>query len=167
MSRDEAIQAAITDPKFVARFWAKVDKTPGCWLWTRALQTSGYGFVRVGKGGMMLAHRLAWILEYGPIPRNKDGQELNVLHDCPDGDNPRCVNPAHMFLGTHITNMRDRGRKGRHRVGTESGRAALTAGQVRDLRNTTDSDRAAGARHGVSASVAWSVRNRKTYLDVP
>lgn len=90
------------------RFWRHVRKTDDCWLW---LGGPGYGRLRTGGKGTPLVgpHRLAWELAYGPVP---DG--LIVCHRC---DNPRCVRPDHLFVGTHGDNARDRERKGRGRRG--------------------------------------------------
>ncbi len=93
------------------RFWTKVDKTVGCWLWTAYCDDGGYGVVGRPGGQLDKAHRVAWELTYGPIPLG-----LHVLHNCPGGDNPACVCPEHLWLGTHSDNMRDavaKGRKGK------------------------------------------------------
>lgn len=90
------------------RFWAKVDKQASCWLWTAAVNSSGYGNFFDG-GKTVKAHRWAYTHLVGPIT---DG--LDVLHNCPGGDNPACVNPAHLWLGTHTDNMTDMMAKGRH-----------------------------------------------------
>jgi DNA-binding CsgD family transcriptional regulator len=107
------------------RFWLKVDRSGGvdaCWLWTATASQFGCGHVS-WRGRLEYAPRVSWELEQGPIP---DG--LLVLHNCPDGDNPACVNPAHLWLGTHQDNARDRNAKGRasSRVGTDNGRSRLT-----------------------------------------
>lgn len=91
------------------RFWNKV--TPRgeqeCWEWKGALNRTGYGMIRRGgrRAGPILAHRASYELNCGPIPKG-----ISVCHKC---DNPPCVNPAHLFLGTHIANMWDSIRKGR------------------------------------------------------
>jgi hypothetical protein len=72
-------------PPNPARFWAKVNKSAGCWEWSGARQTSGYGNAVYG-GRLYRAHRLAWELENGPIPSG-----MLILHGC---DNPPCVRPS-------------------------------------------------------------------------
>lgn len=95
-------------PKTVEeRFWPKV-KVSGpddCWEWQANLIKGGYGRISRGPKGEYLAHRVSWILRNGDIP---DG--LLVLHSC---DNPKCVNPKHLFLGTHQDNFDDMVSKGR------------------------------------------------------
>jgi hypothetical protein len=117
------------------RFWAKVAKTEGCWEWTGCRLPFGHGQVFIRQGGRrgrsitMLAHRLSWELAIGPIPAG-----LKVLHRC---DNPPCVRPDHLFLGTAADNVADCHSKGRqNHVGKPGNKnaAKLSAAQVADIR---------------------------------
>jgi HNH endonuclease len=101
-------------------FWEKVDRTGPCWLWVAGRKVSGHGSFYVGKRPsgtpiMQQAHRFAWTLLRGPIPPG-----MMVCHDCrshgQSEDNPHCVNPEHLFLGTQAENVRDAQRKGRFNV---------------------------------------------------
>lgn len=96
--------------QFAVRFWARVEKTDGCWLWRGYAMHKGYGVIHRGRRPAR-AHRVAWELTYGPIPAG-----LHVLHNCPGGDNRRCVRPSHLWLGTTADNNADRLRKGRYRT---------------------------------------------------
>lgn len=133
------------------RFWGKVDKRgpDDCWEWGACGNSNGYGLLKV-DGRMALVHRFSWTLAYGPIPEG-----LCVLHKC---DNRACCNPAHLFLGTHRDNMRDRDRKGRNNAlaGERHGMARLTKEQVLEIRRNYKkgdvSRRELAAKHGVSPS---------------
>jgi hypothetical protein len=105
--------------KVTVRFWQKVNKRGpnDCWEWTASTTGAGYGTIGIGfkkdkTRYTALAHRLSYELQNGPIP---DG--LHVCHSC---DNPRCVNPAHLWLGTAADNMTDMVAKGRSTQGRSS-----------------------------------------------
>lgn len=118
-------------PTFEERFWAKVQKTDTCWLWTGARTKLGYGHFGVAQNKIMGAHRVAYLLLCGPIT-----ESMFVCHNCPGGDNPSCVNPAHLFLGTALDNVQDRHQKGRDAVGMNAGagRRRLSSEQVTVIR---------------------------------
>lgn len=106
-------------------FWGQVHKTQDCWIWRGSRLPSGYG-----KFKKKLTHRISWELHNGPIPKG-----LLVCHHC---DNPPCVRPDHLFLGTVKTNAQDMVRKGRCHPprlrGEQQGRAKLTETDVRFIR---------------------------------
>ncbi len=85
------------------RLLSKTDITDNCWLFMGAFDEKGYGHIR--DGSVKKAHRVSWEVHVGPIPQN-----LFVLHKC---DKRNCVNPAHLYLGTQLDNMKDRDIRGR------------------------------------------------------
>ncbi|MBN2591610.1 MAG: HNH endonuclease [Sedimentisphaerales bacterium] len=91
--------------EIVKRFWSYVDKTQSCWLWKAGLFSNGYGQFRV-RNKKIKAHRFAYEIANGKILPN-----IIVCHSC---DNPKCVNPKHLFLSTHKGNALDREFKKRH-----------------------------------------------------
>lgn len=156
---------ALTKP-LAERFWQYVDKTSsphGCWLWTGGMvaTTNQYGRtsdVTRGRNPNISAHRASWELRYGPIPKG-----LFVCHNCPGGDNPRCVNPAHLFLDTHAGNMADAARKGLTARGERHGSARLTEEQVVALRLEVA---ALAAKYGVSIPHMATIARRKAWRHV-
>jgi hypothetical protein len=126
----------------MARFWAKVHKADGCWLWTASKRNKGYGAFSYTLDNKMIqdrAHRFSYRLHVGEIPPG-----LFVLHHC---DTPACVNPAHLFLGTNQDNVLDMHAKGRNvRPGSKCGdnnqwqrgeahhAAKFTEQQIREIR---------------------------------
>lgn len=128
------------------------DTNGGCLLWTGCTIKDGYGHIRV-NGKLVLTHRLAWSVANGPVPA---GQQ--VLHRC---DVPACVNPDHLFLGTHADNMADKTTKGRNNL------AKLTAADVLAIRARLavggESQLAIGRDFGVSQAAVSFVKLGKRW----
>lgn len=156
------------------RFWSKVNKTSGCWEWTgKQWNKTWYGVFWL-NGRNHGAHRIAYELSVGPIPPG-----LCVLHIC---DNPLCVRPDHLRLGTHAENRADCVAKGRQAKGAtywaisqpeklargeRHWGAKLTEEQVRDIRARTDMSGAAIAReYGISRTTVYDIRNRRIWTHI-
>ena len=107
------------------RFMSKVNKTETCWLWTAGLRHFGHGTFWI-DGKNVRAHR--WLYEQvkGKIPNGMD-----LRHTC---DEPSCVNPNHLLIGTHADNMRDKVERNRQAKGETNGSAKLTEDNVREIR---------------------------------
>ena len=107
------------------RFFSKVRKTDECWWWLGTKNNKGYGMFMLRSPDKILAHRASYVLHCGPLPEGK-----NLLHRC---DNPACVNPDHLVVGTQRDNQRDMAAKGRGRGGIP-GSKHLTDDEVREIR---------------------------------
>ncbi len=157
--------------KFRAKFEEKVTRPDGdgCWLWSGQLGTRLYGqmtLTAAGRRTTISAHRASWLLHRGDIP---DG--LCVCHRC---DTPKCVNPEHLFLGTHAENMQDAKAKGRKYNGTQrvapqnSSNAKLTWEIVRKLRaeyKKGDSVREIARGLGVHPVQVWAILRGKHWRE--
>lgn len=108
------------------RFWKYVEKTDYCWLWTGGLFRDGYGMFTVDRVTFR-SHRFSWELHNGKIKKG-----LQVLHKC---DNPPCVNPAHLFLGTNQDNVDDRHQKGRTRAGDNHRSTKFSSEIISQIKN--------------------------------
>ena len=158
------------------RFWSKVEKSIGCWVWLGGKDEYGYGRFGVGAQTTLLAHRVAWILVNGEI---KNG--LLVLHSC---DHPFCVNPSHLWLGTDQDNATDCARKGRTCKGKEkskimrltaargehASKVVLTEAKVRSIRSRIrqdgESQRSVARAFGVSPMTVNDILNGRTWAHV-
>jgi hypothetical protein len=112
-------------PVDVARFLEAIRRNDGCWEWLKCCDTAGYGIAYmdcVSYG----AHRVSYVIHTGPIPEG-----LVVRHTC---DNPICVNPAHLILGTHADNSQDRADRKRTAVGEANGKSKLTEAEIHSIR---------------------------------
>lgn len=152
---------SVRDP--IKHFWKSIDikDADSCWNWKRALTSAGYGHFSV-KGKLTLAHRFSYELAYGNIPA-----KLEVLHSC---DNPRCVNPRHLSLGTHLDNMKDMVKKGRaHKTGANgetNGSAKLTEPQAHMILELSSKGLNAteiSKQMDISFSLAYCVVSGKTW----
>jgi hypothetical protein len=148
------------------RFWEKVEKTDGCWLWAGSKRKTGYGSFSVGPSVSEGAHRVAYRLAFGPVP---DG--CFVLHRC---DNPQCVRPDHLFLGSHLDNMADMRAKGRQpkpdHHGEKNATAKLTESAVREIRQLFRSGKASvkavAAEYGVTEGAIRHILSGLTWSHV-
>lgn len=132
----------------VIRFWRKVGKTEGCWLWTGS-RSPYYGNFYPDHGTCVHAHRYSWELAYGPIP-----PDMQVLHKC---DVRHCVRPDHLFLGTQQDNMDDMAAKGRRWTMPRKLSPAQEQEIVTRFVNGTMSQRALAAEYGVSQALVSKI----------
>ena len=151
-------------PRFTLaeRFWAKVDKSGDCWIWTgnrHKAKGRDYGMINT-RDGSKLAHRVSYELHYGPIPPG-----MEVCHRC---DNPPCVNPAHLFLGTHSDNMRDCVNKQRKNAvrGSKHKLSKLTDAQVEQIRQSPLASAELARQFGVSDTLVCNIRKGKAWKHV-
>lgn len=144
----------------VKRFWDKVaiGGENECWAWTAGLRGKGYGSFWL-DGKTRKTNRVAYKLANGPIPEG-----LHVLHTC---DNCLCVNPDHLWLGTHADNMDDRQARDRQAKGESVGTSKLTREQVVEIRERYSAggatQAALGEEYGVSSSLVGRVVRRECW----
>ena len=144
------------------RFWKFVQtgSVEECWEWQSTTNRRGYGkFWLAGK--TRLAHRVCYELSCGPI-----AADALVRHTC---DNPSCVNPAHLLLGSRKDNARDAVERGRYRRGSDNGRARLTPEQVSEIRKCWsggETQVSMARRFGVSRSAVQWILNGRTWAGI-
>lgn len=144
----------------IVKFMKKVSPEPntGCWLWFGAHHKDGYGSFSY-KGRNQVAHRVGYELHCGEIPAG-----MNVCHRC---DNRACVNPDHLFLGTHQENIADRNAKGRQSRGETHGTAKLTERDVLAIRRLSGRSQREMARDfGVTRSAIQSILRGDVWVNV-
>lgn len=135
----------------------------GCWQWLGSKHPFGHGYFGVGRK-VVYAHRFAWEQHNGPIPG-----DMCVCHTC---DNPACVNPEHLFLGTRADNLADMRAKGRnapmpHVPGERHGCSKLTDDAVRHIRSSGEPAAALARLYGVDPQTIYSVRRRSSWRHIP
>lgn len=151
--------------KLTKLFWSHVDKkdNDSCWNWKASCYHNGYGAFTI-KRRSQKAHRVSWMIHFGEIPKG-----LNVLHRC---DNPSCVNPNHLFLGTCDDNNKDRARKGRSAIninpvyGENNGNSKLTNSQIYFIRSSNNTDSELARLLNVSPSTIDRIRKGQTWTNV-
>lgn len=130
------------------RFWRKVAlaSRDQCWIWQGARDLDGYGFIKQRDGAQLRAHRVSFELHHGPVPPG-----LYVCHSC---DNPSCVNPEHLFAGTHQDNTDDKVRKGRSArlIGSGNPMSRLAPGDVLAIQSDGRAKESIAADYGISTS---------------
>jgi len=138
---------------------ANSDKSGSCWTWNGSLDKDGYGVAKLRGRRVEKAHRLAFRLHNGSIP---DG--AMVCHSC---DNPRCCNPAHLFVGTALDNKTDCVAKGRHIKGRSvHWKAKLTEADVIAIRADGRTSYEVADQYGVSAVNVQQIRKRNTWKHI-
>jgi len=143
----------------------------GCWIWIGST-CAGYGrvgmkqlkriFINIKKmpfiGREVYAHRLSWFLFKGTNPK-----ELDVLHKC---DNPLCVNPDHLFLGTQKDNIMDRNKKDRQAKGEKSGLSKLTEEEIRNIKNDKRKQTEIGKDYKVTKQNIFLIKHGVTWKHI-
>ena len=155
------------DERIIARFWSRVDKSGpipehrpelgACWIWNGFRDKDGYGFFRCGPGLRQRAHRFAFETFVGSLG------EKWALHHC---DNASCVNPGHLFAGTHKDNMLDAKRKSRMERGESRHSSKLTEEDVAFIRHSNYSELDCAALFGVSRGTVGKIRRREKWTHV-
>lgn len=156
--------------KDIDRFWSQVDKSGDCWVWIGALSSNGYGEIYFNHQHLTV-HRTSWLIAHGNIPNG-----MYVCHHC---DNKQCVNPSHLYIGTHLDNTRDAvvrhrmatgNRQGSHthpetvHHGESHGMVKLTNEQVLMIRNSRNvKQRDIAKQFGVHFSTICDILRGKTW----
>jgi len=165
-------------PSITTRFNVayKINFESGCWEWAKGCDQKGYGIIWA-DGKTLKAHRLSWIIHYGEIPASDSYHGTMVCHHC---DNPRCVNPEHLFLGTAQDNNDDMVNKKRNRCGIGSkhgtkttpnkiprgethGMARLTGNDVKLIRSGKHTGRYLASKLGVTESTISMIKNHRNW----
>ena len=144
------------EQKYIDRLWSNVTRNAGdgCWEWTGWKTVKGYGVMQMGRGRAMRVHRLSWLVHNGEL-----ASDALVCHRC---DNPSCVRPSHLFVGTSKDNNDDMLRKGRQRwcFGESNGVSIITAEQARSIYLDPRLRREIAADHNICLSLVTEIKRR-------
>lgn len=157
-----------TDEQALEVMWSRIDRNgpDGCWIYTAKANIRGYGTMVWRGERKMLVHRLLYQLAHG----NLAGSHVFCLHKC---DNPRCVNPAHIFLGDDAANTADKVSKRRHSYGERNRHAKLTEEQVQAIRAEYRYERGRSnhlellARYGIKGPTLNAILSGRTWKHLP
>lgn len=140
------------------RFWGNVQKTDTCWNWTGLKNSSGYGKFFIGS--YMFCHRVSYLLHNGYLPA-----DLCVCHSC---DNPACVNPTHLWLGTHKQNALDKAQKNRayRAVGSQNVKAKLSEKDAIKIRNSAKPAAFLAKKYGIGKLAIQRLLRRVTWKHI-
>lgn len=138
---------------------SRIAEGTGCVEWQGSKDRDGYGLIGVG-GSLVGTHRVAWEIENGPVP---DG--LNVLHKC---DNPSCVNPEHLFVGTQLENVKDMMEKNRlaSRKGVRNSSAKVTEEVVKAIRSDSRPSKQIAGAYGLNRNTVWLIKSGRSWSHV-
>jgi len=154
-------------PSIHERFWNKIEYSADCWKWIGCIGTPGYGVLivrapKTRKRILLHAHRISWFLHH-----HRDPKEMYVLHRC---DNPSCVNPEHLFLGTHLDNIADMVKKGRASRGADRPTAKLSEQDVLTIRDQYSkgdiTQKELGQQYNVEPTTIGQIVRRKTWTHI-
>lgn len=129
----------------------------GCFLWMGSVDGRGYGSIKDSQRVTRRASRVSWQLTHGPIPKG-----MCVCHRC---DNPLCVNPDHLFIGSNADNTRDMLQKGRAHD-RRGNNAKLTPEQVQAVRLSSETPTKLAERYSISTSTVWLVKTKRRWAHI-
>ncbi len=137
-----------------SRFWSRVDigSPQECWPWNASYFSNGYGRISINHKWVK-ANRVAWKLSFGEIPTGVGYHGICVLHKC---DNRACVNPSHLFIGTHAENIADMCAKGRHA-------RKLSDADVQEIKNADGTHSEIAKRFGIARSTVTHIRTGRIW----
>lgn len=154
--------------KLPERFWSKINfgEPNECWVWRGYLDRKGYGRFKVADKVQPCAHRQMYIYLFGELNKN-----LHVCHNCPNGDNPSCINPNHLWAGTYLENIHDRDKKERQarQPGVLNGRAKLNDAEVLEIRRLLMNGmqgKVAASIFSISERVVSKIKNRQLWTHI-